>query len=80
MTAPPPLAMPTPLDSAATVAAPLVCPACGGTNASDAVFCANPSCGKALGEFRYALEAHAGFFASQGIRQGEAELVLPAPR
>lgn len=33
-----------------------------------------------FGEFRYALEAHAGFFASQGIRQGEAKLVLPAPR
>ena len=33
-----------------------------------------------LGEFRYALEAHAGFFASQGIRQGEAKLVLPAAR
>ena len=33
-----------------------------------------------LGEFRYALEAHAGFFASQGIRQGEAKLVVPATR
>ena len=33
-----------------------------------------------LGEFRYALEAHAGFFASQGIRQGEARLVVPATR
>ena len=33
-----------------------------------------------FGEFRYALEAHAGFFASQGIRQGEAKLVLPATR
>ena len=33
-----------------------------------------------LGEFRYALEAHAGFFASQGIRQGEARLVVPAAR
>ena len=33
-----------------------------------------------FGEFRYALEAHAGFFASQGIRQGEAKLVLPAAR
>lgn len=31
-----------------------------------------------FGEFRYALEAHAGFFASQGIRQGEARLVVPA--
>lgn len=33
-----------------------------------------------FGEFRYALEAHAGFFASQGIRQGEARLVVPATR
>jgi uncharacterized membrane protein (UPF0127 family) len=33
-----------------------------------------------FGEFRYALEAHAGFFASQGIRQGEARLVVPAAR
>ena len=33
-----------------------------------------------LGEFRFALEAHAGFFASQGIRQGEAKLVVPATR
>ena len=33
-----------------------------------------------LGEFRYALEAHAGFFASQGIRQGEAKLVVPTTR
>lgn len=33
-----------------------------------------------FGEFRYALEAHAGFFASQGIRQGESKLVLPAAR
>jgi uncharacterized membrane protein (UPF0127 family) len=33
-----------------------------------------------LGPFRYALEAHAGFFASQGIRQGEARLVVPPAR
>jgi len=33
-----------------------------------------------FGEFRYALEAHAGFFESQGIRQGEARLVVPADR
>lgn len=31
-----------------------------------------------LGPFRYALEARAGFFDSQGIRQGEARLVMPA--
>ncbi|HYB69832.1 MAG TPA: DUF192 domain-containing protein [Candidatus Bathyarchaeia archaeon] len=30
-----------------------------------------------LGSFRYAIEAHAGFFASQGIHQGEARLVVP---
>jgi uncharacterized protein len=33
-----------------------------------------------LGPFRYAIEAHAGFFASQGIRQGEARLVIPPAR
>ena len=33
-----------------------------------------------LGSFRYAVEAHAGFFASQGIRQGEAWLMLPPAR
>jgi uncharacterized membrane protein (UPF0127 family) len=33
-----------------------------------------------LGPFRYALEAHASFFATQGIRQGEARLVVPAGR
>jgi uncharacterized membrane protein len=36
--------------------APLVCPVCGGENAPDAVFCANPACHKALGEFDYVLE------------------------
>jgi uncharacterized membrane protein len=34
----------------------LVCPACGGGNSSDAVFCANAECGKALGPFLYVLE------------------------
>ena len=34
-------------------AAPIVCPACGGSNDHDAVFC---DCGKALGEFRYVRE------------------------
>ncbi len=33
-----------------------VCPACGGANAHDAVFCANPACHKALGEFKYVIE------------------------
>ena len=37
-------------------AAPIVCPACGGTNSHDAVFCANPQCHKALGDFRYVRE------------------------
>ncbi|HEV2798940.1 MAG TPA: DUF1003 domain-containing protein [Pyrinomonadaceae bacterium] len=32
------------------------CPACGGENSAAAVFCANESCGKALGEFRYVRE------------------------
>jgi uncharacterized membrane protein len=32
------------------------CPACGGTNEPDAVFCNNPACHKALGDFRYVLE------------------------
>ena len=46
--------MTTPQSSAAAL--PITCPACGGTNAPDAVFCANPECGKALGEFRYVQE------------------------
>ena len=33
-----------------------------------------------MGAFRYALEARAGFYESQGIRQGEARLVLPDGR
>ena len=33
-----------------------------------------------MGSFRYALEARAGFFESQGIRQGEARLVVPQAR
>jgi len=35
---------------------PIVCPKCGGTNGPTAVFCANPVCHKALGEFSYVLE------------------------
>src|SRR4051794_10177612 len=35
---------------------PIVCPACGGSNDHNAVFCANPDCRKALGEFRYVRE------------------------
>ena len=34
----------------------VICPKCGGSNSADAVFCANPACHKALGEFRYAGE------------------------
>jgi zinc transport system permease protein len=30
-----------------------------------------------MGDFRFALEARKGFFESQGVRQGEARLVLP---
>jgi len=33
-----------------------------------------------MGPFRYALEARAGFYESQGIRQGEARVVLPPAR
>jgi uncharacterized membrane protein len=35
---------------------PIVCPACKGENPPDAVFCGNPECRKALGEFRYVIE------------------------
>ena len=46
-----------PLANAAAAAADaIVCPACGGTNDGDAVFCANPACGKALGKYRYVAE------------------------
>lgn len=34
----------------------LICPACGGENPANAVFCANHQCHKALGEFKYVLE------------------------
>jgi hypothetical protein len=30
-----------------------------------------------MGSFRYAIEARAGFFESQGIRQGESKLAVP---
>jgi zinc transport system permease protein len=32
------------------------------------------------GNFRFALEARAGFYESQGIKQGEARLTVPVPR
>lgn len=35
---------------------PVQCPACGGANPPDAVFCHNESCRKALGEFAYVAE------------------------
>lgn len=35
---------------------PMICPACGGENRFDAVFCANENCHKALGGFRYVRE------------------------
>jgi uncharacterized membrane protein len=34
----------------------IICPACGGENPEDAVFCGSPQCHKALGEFKYVLE------------------------
>lgn len=34
----------------------IICPACGGVNSGDAVFCGNHQCHKALGEFKYVLE------------------------
>ena len=44
------------IHSAVHGASPLVCPACGGANAPDAVFCAVPACHKALGGFAYVRE------------------------
>jgi uncharacterized membrane protein len=35
---------------------PIVCPVCHGENPPEAVFCGNPACCKALGEFRYVRE------------------------
>src|SRR5919109_149480 len=34
----------------------IVCPLCGGINPPEAVFCGNPACHKALGDFKYVLE------------------------
>ena len=39
-----------------TTGPPIACPACGRLNDSNAVFCANPACHKALGGFSYVLE------------------------
>jgi uncharacterized membrane protein len=35
---------------------PITCPVCGGANPPEAVFCGNPQCGKALGDFKFVLE------------------------
>lgn len=35
---------------------PITCPVCGGSNPPDAIFCGNPACHKALGEFKYVKE------------------------
>jgi Protein of unknown function (DUF1003) len=42
--------------AAAPAGASVVCPVCGGSNSPDAVFCGNPACHKALGDFKYVLE------------------------
>ena len=34
----------------------ITCPACGGVNPGDGIFCAAPACRKALGEFRFVRE------------------------
>jgi uncharacterized membrane protein len=34
----------------------ITCPVCGGNNPPDAIFCGNPACHKALGEFKYVKE------------------------
>jgi hypothetical protein len=43
-------------DIAAPGAGTIRCPACGGANGRDAVFCADAECGKALGPFAYVRE------------------------
>src|SRR5687767_10245928 len=48
--------VPEPKAADAKTPAPITCPACGGANSRDAVFCANPACAKALGPFEYVLE------------------------
>jgi len=40
----------------ATLHDPIICPVCGGVNPGDAIFCGNPTCHKALGEFKYVKE------------------------
>ena len=40
----------------APVGPAMVCPACGGINLPEAIFCTNPACHKALGDFKYVLE------------------------
>jgi len=48
--------MSQPAKSSSEEATALICPACGGVNTEESVFCANPACHKALGEFKYVLE------------------------
>ena len=44
------------MTSTTALPTPIICPACGGENDHDAVFCADARCHKALGEFGYVLE------------------------
>jgi uncharacterized membrane protein len=46
----------TALSQTVLEAAPRICPACGGANTAEAIFCANAKCHKALGDFRYVRE------------------------
>ena len=47
---------PSPEDWISQTLAIVICPACGGENPAEAVFCENHECHKALGEFKYVLE------------------------
>ncbi|MGH8658547.1 MAG: DUF1003 domain-containing protein [Gammaproteobacteria bacterium] len=42
-----------------SVVTPIICPVCQGENPGDAVFCQNPVCHKALGEFSFVTEEFA---------------------
>ena len=44
------------LNRASETRAALQCPACGGANKAEAIFCASAACGKALGPFAYVHE------------------------
>jgi hypothetical protein len=43
-------------DPTALASPSIVCPVCRGINPPDTVFCGNPACHKALGDFKYVLE------------------------